>query len=129
MFRRLFGETESLQLQNLQKKVILTALGAALYLIGILLMAFHLEAPASIIASVGSVILMIVMFMWGFGAIKGLIGFGSIGAIFSGNVVLGVVIFVICAMLAYLISLVVVFLGIGRYIYLKVKESKQGGLE
>ena len=36
MFRRLFGETESLQLQNLQKKVILTALGAALYLIGIM---------------------------------------------------------------------------------------------
>ncbi len=121
MFERLFGETDELQLQNLQKKVILTGIGIVLYIVSTILALAHLESASGTVLSAAGIVLFIALFMWGFGAIKGFLGFGTIGAIFSGNVVLGVIIFVFCAIVAYLISIIVAFLGIGRYIYLKVK--------
>lgn len=125
MFEKLFGETEELQIQNLQKKVMLTGVGIAFCLIGFLLLLVKLDSVSEIIYGIGGIVLFIALFMWGFGAIKRLFGIGTIGAIFSGNVVFGVVIFVLCMMAAYFVSIFVAFLGVGRYIYLKIKKSQE----
>lgn len=84
-----------------------------------------LDSVSEIIYGIGGIVLFIALFMWGFGAIKRLFGIGTIGAIFSGNVVFGVVIFVLCMMAAYFVSIFVAFLGVGRYIYLKIKKSQE----
>ena len=125
MFTKLFGETEELQIQNLQKKVMLTGVGIACCLIGLLLLLVKLDSVSEIVYGIGGIVLFIALFMWGFGAIKRLFGIGTIGAIFSGNVVFGVVIFVLCMMAAYFVSIFVAFLGVGRYIYLKIKKSQE----
>ena len=126
MFQRLFGVTEEEQLQNLQTKVMLTGVGFALGIVSILLALLGLEPVGEITLSIGGICLFVAMFMWGFGALKTLFGIGTIGAFFSGNVVFGVVIFVFCIMAAYFISLFIALLGIGRFIYLKVKISQEG---
>ncbi len=125
MFSKLFGETEDLQIINLQKKVILTCVGAVLSVIGVILSLLSLETVAKPVMSLGGIVLFIVLFMWGFGAIKNLFGIGTIGALFSGNIVIGAVIIVVCALAAYLISIFIALLGIGRYIYLKVKKHQE----
>lgn len=93
IFAKLFGETEELEIQNLEKKVILTAVGLACCLIGLLLLLVKLNSVGEIVYGIGGIALFVALFMWGFGAIKKLFGIGTIGAIFSGNVVFGVVIF------------------------------------
>lgn len=125
MFARLFGETEELQLHNLQKKVYLTIGGIVFSLIGILLQIIHLESIAEIVAGIGGIALFVALFMWGFGAIKALFGIGTIGGFFTGNVVFGVVIFIFCMIAAYLVSVFIAILGTGRYIYLLVKKYKE----
>ena len=122
IFAKLFGETEELEIQNLEKKVFLTGIGIACMLVTALLNLVKLEPVAKITGGIGGIALFVALFMWGFGAIKKLFGIGTIGAIFSGNVVFGVVIFLLCMMAAYLISIFVAFIGTGRYIYLKVKK-------
>ena len=127
IFAKLFGETEELEIQNLEKKVFLTGIGIACMLVTVLLNLVRLEPVAKITGGIGGIALFVALFMWGFGAIKKLFGIGTIGAIFSGNVVFGVVIFLLCMMAAYLISIFVAFIGTGRYIYLKVKKSQERG--
>lgn len=127
IFAKLFGETEELEIQNLEKKVFLTGIGIACMLVTVLLNLVKLEPVAKITGGIGGIALFVALFMWGFGAIKKLFGIGTIGAIFSGNVVFGVVIFLLCMMAAYLISIFVAFIGTGRYIYLKVKKSQERG--
>ena len=133
MFSRLFGDTEEEQIEYLQKKVIVTSIGLVVVLVGILLgllalatSSLSLESVATTIYSGGSAILMVSLFIWGFGAIKRLFGIGTIGALFTGNIVFGVVIFVICIMAAYFVSLFILLMGMGRYIYLKVKARQEG---
>lgn len=125
MFSRLFGETEEDQILYLEKKVLALGLAAVLMIVGGILMLVGLEKVGGVLGSIASAIFMVVLFMFGFGAIKSLMGWGSIGAIFSGNIVIGVVILVFCAIAAYLISLFIDLLAIGRYIYLKVKASTE----
>ncbi len=130
MFERLFGATEAEQLHYLQSRVIITAAGLAVGIVSCLLSIIPVDgisAIGKVLMSVTGLIFLVAMFMWGFGAIKSLLGWGSVGAIFSGNVVIGVVIFMFCAVIAYLISIVVALLGIGRFIYLKVKVSANRG--
>lgn len=127
IFAKLFGETEELEIQNLEKKVFLTGIGIVGMLVTVLLNLVKLEPVAKITGGIGGIALFVALFMWGFGAIKKLFGIGTIGAIFSGNVVFGVVIFLLCMMAAYLISIFVAFIGTGRYIYLKVKKSQERG--
>ena len=127
MFAKLFGETEELQLQNLEKKAIFTCIGLACLLIGFLFVLIHVEAVAKIFVGLAQIILLIVMFMWGFNAMKRLLGFGTAGAFFTGNPVLVALFFVFSVMVAYLISIIIAFLGVGRYIYLKVKMSQERG--
>ena len=124
MFSRLFGETEEIQFKNLKPKAILTILGLIVGLVGILLTLIGIQSIGETLLSISGIILFILLFIWGFGAIRTLFGFSTIGAIFSGNVVFGVVIFVFCMMAAYFISIFIAFLGVGRFIYLKIKFSQ-----
>ena len=124
MFTRLFGETEEIQFKNLKPKTILTILGLIVGLVGVLLTLIGIESLGETLLSISGIILFILLFIWGFGAIRALFGFSTIGAIFSGNVVFGVVIFVFCMMAAYFISIFIAFLGVGRFIYLKIKFSQ-----
>lgn len=124
MFTRLFGETEKIQFKNLKPKAILTILGLIVGLVGVLLTLIGIESLGETLLSISGIILFILLFIWGFGAIRALFGFSTIGAIFSGNVVFGVVIFVFCMMAAYFISIFIAFLGVSRFIYLKIKFSQ-----
>ena len=127
MFVRLFGESDEEQLKNLTKKVVLTGIGVVCYILGLVFYLMHLDSVGGIFGSIGGIALLVAMFMWGFGAIKRLVGIGTVGAFFSGNVVFGVVIFVMCVIVAYFISLIVAFIGIGRYIYLRIKMVQERG--
>ena len=127
MFVRLFGESDEEQLKNLTKKVVLTGIGVVCYILGLVFYLMHLDSVGGIFGSVGGIALLVAMFMWGFDAIKRLVGIGTVGAIFSGNVVIGVVIFVMCVIVAYFVSLIVAFIGIGRYIYLRIKMAQERG--
>lgn len=127
MFVRLFGESDEEQLKNLTKKVVLTGIGVVCYILGLVFYLMHLDSVGGIFGSVGGIALLVAMFMWGFDAIKRLVGIGTVGAIFSGNVMFGVVIFVMCVIVAYFVSLIVAFIGIGRYIYLRIKMAQERG--
>ena len=108
MFKRLFGETEEDQLKFLQPKAIITV-------ISIVLCFFDLT----------SVFALVMLFIWGWGVVKSLFGIASIGAIFSGNVVFGCVIFVLYVFVAYFAGIVCALLGTGRYVYLLVKSAQK----
>ena len=95
------------------------------WVIGLIFDELSLETVGGNLGSIGVIGLFVGMFVWGCGAIKEVFGIGSVGAIFSGNVVIGTVIFVVCLLAAYFISVVVAFIGIGRYIYLKVKVAQE----
>ena len=124
MFARLFGPGEEDQLQFLHNRVILTGAGMICGILGMILNAVGISSIGGILGGIGGIALFVALFLWGFGAIRTLIGFGSIGAIFSGNVVLGVVIFMFCVVAAYFISIFIALIGLYRYIYLRVKFSK-----
>lgn len=53
-------------------------------------------------------------------------GFASLGALFSGNIVFGVVIMVVYFLLSAVLGLITLVLGIGIFIYLLVKKANQG---
>ena len=126
MFGRLFGETEVEQMIYLRKRVYVTAIALIAYIISGIFSLFDLNAITEFFAAIAMVAFIIALYLWGFGTIKTLLGYGTIGAFFSGNVIFGSVIFVICLFAAYLIGGVIAFLGVGRYIYLRVKLPQVG---
>ena len=110
MFARIFGGSDEEQLHFLEVRSIITIIA--------LLVAF----VASIFASDAMAIVALVMlFIWGWSVIKNWFGITTLGAIFSGNIVIGVVLFMIYLIIAYLAGIVFAFLGVGRWIYLKIK--------
>lgn len=113
MFRRFFGETEEDQLTYLQSRVIATFICVVVGLIGAI---FYSE--------LGAIAVLPVLFIWGKGAMSSLFGITSIAALFSGNWAIGFLLFFIYVIIGYLVGLFFAFLGIGRWIYLRVKHSK-----
>ncbi|MGN0664480.1 MAG: hypothetical protein ACI4L5_05330 [Negativibacillus sp.] len=114
MFERLYGPTEEDQLLFLKNRSLIT-------LISILLMLIPFTA------AYGTLIFgVLVFFIWGWSAVKAFFGIASLGAIFSGNVIIGSVIFLIYIMIAGVAGYVNAALGIGRYIYLVVKRRSGG---
>lgn len=111
MFVRLFGETTEQQLHYLQIRVIITVICIVL---------------AIFLGAVGAAAFaLIMMFAWGWGAVKALFGITTIGAIFSGNAVLGVIMFIVYFIISYVIGIFCAALGIGRYVYLLIKKAKE----
>lgn len=111
MFRKLFGETDEEQLAYLQKKVILTAVCAVLDI-------------AVLIFAHGILFLALCCYYWGWGFIRAYFGITTFGAIFSRNVVVGSLIIGVFLVLGWIVGAVCMFLGVGRYIFLKVKYAK-----
>ena len=117
MFRKLFGETEQDQIQFLHPRAIATLV--------ILALMVGLSGGADAIAGIAEMgVAIVLLFVWGWPVVKGLFGITAIGAIFSGNVVIGVVLFVVYLTLAYFLGIIFAFIGTIRYIYLRIKYGK-----
>lgn len=115
MFQRLFGETIEEQIKYLQWRVIVTIVSIAACALGFL--AFQ--------SNWTPIIAIVMLFVWGWNVVRTWFGFTTVASILTGNVVFGVIIFLAYVIIAYLIGVVFAFLGIGRYIYLKIAQSRQ----
>lgn len=108
MFERLFGNTMEEQLLYLQPRILLTA---PVIIIGFIAMAF---------GSSGSAVIAIAAYVWAWSFLKNWFGITTIGALFSGNVVLGVILVLAYLVIGYFIGLLTFLLGLIRYIQLKL---------
>lgn len=113
MLSRIFGGTEEEQLKFLQIRSIITILALVIAIVSAII------SPA---ASVGVAAAMI--FIWGWNVIKNWFGITTFGAIFSGNIVIGVILFVLYILIAYIVGIVFAFIGVGRWLYLICKMRK-----
>ena len=113
MFKRFFGETEVEQLSFLQSRVTITFVLIVVGLIG-----------AIFSRTFGLVAVIPFIFIWGKGALSALFGITSIAVFFTSNLIIGVLLCFLYFIAVYLAGLVCAFIGIGRWIYLKVKQSK-----
>lgn len=112
MFNRIFGGSDAEQLAFLETRSVITIAALVIALVASL---FAPEASA--------LIAVVMLFIWGWGVVKSLFGITTLGAVFSGNIVIGVVLFVLYLIVAYFAGIVFAFLGVGRWIYLKYKYS------
>ena len=110
MLDRIFGGSDEEQLRFLEVRSVITILALIIAFVGSF---FATEAPA--------LIAVVMLFIWGWNVVKNWFGITTLGAIFSGNIVIGVVLFMIYLIVAYLAGVVFAFLGVGRWIYLKIK--------
>ncbi|MGM9565804.1 hypothetical protein [Evtepia sp.] len=115
MFTRLFGETDEQQINYLQTRVIITLFSIVA---SILLTVFIGSSATGIFA-------LVMLFAWGWGAVKALFGVASIGIIFSGNIFIGSAIFVFYVLFAYFSGIIFAVIGIARYVYLMIRHAKE----
>lgn len=108
MFERLFGNSMEDQLIYLQPRVWFTT---PVFIIGIIAMVF---------GSGGGTIIALAAYVWAWTFMKNWFGITTIGALFSGNVVIGVILFVAYLVIGYFIGLIVFLFGLIRYIQLKL---------
>lgn len=113
MFERLFGGTIEEQMNFLQPRVLITA---PVILFGFLAMAFGGGSGSGVIA--------IAAYVWAWTFLKNWFGFTTLGALFSGNIVIGVILFVVYLVVGYFIGLLTFLLGLIRYIHLVVITKK-----
>ena len=112
MFERLFGNTVEEQLSYLQPRIMITA---PVIIIGLLGMVFGVNA---------GLLMVIAAYVWGWDFMKRWFGATTIGALFSGNIVIGVIIAVAYLCIGYIIGLIVFMFGLIRYIQLKFVDRK-----
>lgn len=110
MFNRIFGGTDEEQLQFLETRSIVTIAVVILALVA------SLFAPEAL-----GLIAVVMLFIWGWNVTKNWFGITTLGAIFSGNVAIGVIIFLFYLIVAYLVGILFAILGVGRWVYLKMK--------
>ena len=115
MFNRIFGGSDAEQLQFLETRSIIT----------IVTLVISLVASAFVPGALG-LIAFVMLFVWGWGVLKNWFGITSLAAFFYGNIVFGVILFFIYIVGAYLTGIVFAFLGVGRWIYLKIKYRNAG---
>lgn len=123
MIKKLFGETEDEQFRYLKPRIL--ALGVALVVaaIGFLLDLIGIGA-AGVFYMLGEAILVIDLIILGWAIMRGLFGITSLGILFSNNIVLGVIIFVVYVMVGYLGGLVVAVIGLCRFLVLLKHRRK-----
>lgn len=126
MFRKLFGETETIQFNYLKPRIIMAFVVVAGILLGLITHFIGLQFVAEACVGIAELFYVILALMFGWRFLKSMFGFASFGAIFSGNIVFGVVIMVMYFLLSIVLGLITLVLGIGRFIYLLVKKSNQG---
>lgn len=107
MFERLFGYTMEEQLEYLHPRVLFTAL---VIIIGCISLVFD---------SSGSALIAIAAYVWAWNFMKKWFGITTIGALFSGNIVVGVIMFFVYLFVGYFIGLATFLLALIRYIQLR----------
>lgn len=112
MFERLFGNTLDEQLMYLQPRVLLTA---PVIIFGFIAMAF---------GSSGSAVIAIAAYVWAWTFLKNWFGITTLGALFSGNVVIGVILVLAYLIIGYFIGLITFLLGLIRYIQLRLVNTR-----
>lgn len=122
MIRKLFGETEEEQFGYLKTRLIALGVGVVILLMGALLLCLGIPFGETI-GKLGEVICVIVLLIFGWCIMRGLLGFATLGALFSGNVVIGTVIFVVFIMIGYLGGLLVAVIGLCRFFVLLKKRK------
>ena len=126
MFRKLFGETETQQLNYLKPRFILVIVFVAVLLVGVVTHFMGIEPFSRTCMNISSLLYAVSAIVFGWHFLKSMFGFASLGALFSGNIVFGVVIMVVYFLLSAVLGLITLVLGIGRFIYLLVKKANQG---
>lgn len=104
MFKKLYGETEEMQLEYLSKKLKTTLMLSPLILLG-----------------VG---ILIIFYMWGWDFIRTYFGITSFFAFLSQNIILGVIIVIAFLLVGYILGFINLLLGILRFISLKSKRKE-----
>ncbi len=122
MTEKLFGETPEEQYQYLKPRLTAAAAAVIISLIGLLLQLLHLGFGGTVLR-IGTILLAIVMLVFGWAILRGFFGVASLGVLFSNNVVLGVIIFVLYITLGYFGGLIVTVIGLCRFLVL-MKERK-----
>lgn len=116
MFRKMFGETELEQYNYLLKMVIISAVCIAISILLCILTG----------SAMGTSIIAVIALIWAWSFMKAWFGLTTFGALFTGNVIFGVIIFLLYIVVGYILGLIAMLIGIGRFIYLCVKRSKVG---
>lgn len=122
MTEKLFGETPEEQYRYLKSRLSAAAAAIIVILVGMLLELLHLDFGGAVV-DIGTILLAIVMLVFGWAILRGYFGVASLGALFSNNVVLGVIIFVLYILLGYIVGLIVAVIGLSRFLVL-MKERK-----
>lgn len=122
MAEKLFGETPEEQYQYLKPRLTAAAAAVIIFLIGLLLQLLHLGFGGTVLR-IGTILLAIVMLVFGWAILRGFFGVASLGVLFSNNVVLGVIIFVLYITLGYFGGFIVAVIGLCRFLVL-MKERK-----
>lgn len=122
MTEKLFGETPEEQYRYLKPRLTAAAAAIIIILIGLLLELLHLDFGGMLV-DIGTILLAIVMLVFGWAILRGYFGVASLGVLFSNNVVLGVIIFVLYITLGYIGGLIVAVIGLCRFLVL-MKERK-----
>lgn len=122
MTEKLFGETPEEQYQYLKPRLTAAAAAVIISLIGLLLQLLHLGFGGTVLR-IGTILSAIVMLVFGWAILRGFFGVASLGVLFSNNVVLGVIIFVLYITLGYFGGLIVAVIGLCRFLVL-MKERK-----
>lgn len=100
MFERLFGNTPEEQKKFLQLRVWITT---PMIVIGLIC---------------GNMLAALAAYVWAWSFMRNWFGFTTLGAIFSGSVLIGILMILLYLTLGYFIGLVIFVLGFIRYIYL-----------
>lgn len=110
MFNRIFGGSDSEQLQFLEKRSLITI--AAIVL-------------AIIIPRASPLIALGMLFLWGWNVVKALFNIKDIAGTFVSITRDGGLTLLFYLVVAYLAGIVFAILGVGRWIYLKIKYRKK----
>lgn len=122
MTRRLFGETEEKQFEYLKIRLISLGIGVIALLIGSLLNEFAISV-GDIIGGIGGGICIVVLMMFGWAIMRGVLGIASIGALFSNNVVVGLIICLLFILVGYFGGMFVAVVGLCRFLVLLKKRK------
>lgn len=124
MIKKLFGETEEEQFMYLKPRIIALGIGVAMLVIGGLLGQLGISF-FEMVGKLGGGICVIVLLIFGWAIMRGLLGFATVGALFSSNIVIGTVILVLFVTIGYFGGFVVAGLGICRFfVLLKIRKRK-----
>ena len=126
MVEKLFGVGAEAQYAYLKPRLTALAVSLALSLAGGLLMLLGLRQFGRLLGGLGVGAFAIVMLVFGWAILRGLFGIASFGVLFSGNIVLGVVVFVLYITVGYFGGMAVAVIGLCRFLTL-LKERRSSG--